>query len=64
MAAGGMGRARERVKLCEMRRGVCGGTGGALRRELGVWAGVVAEKPGDVRECALAGPRREQGRQN
>jgi hypothetical protein len=25
------------------------GTGGALRRELGTWAGVVAEKSGDVR---------------
>jgi hypothetical protein len=34
------------------------GTSGALRRELGAWAGVVAEKPGDVRECACAGPRR------
>jgi hypothetical protein len=31
------------------------GTGGALKRELGAWAGVVAEKPGDVRECARAG---------
>jgi hypothetical protein len=40
------------------------GTGGALRRELGAWAGVVAEKPGDVRECARAGPRRARGRQN
>jgi hypothetical protein len=29
--------------------------GGALRRELGAWAGDMAEKPGDVRECALAG---------
>jgi hypothetical protein len=27
------------------------GTGGALRRELGVWAGIVAEKPGDVRSA-------------
>jgi hypothetical protein len=26
-----------------------------------VWAGVVAEKPVDVRECALAGPRRGRG---
>ena len=25
---------------------------------MGAWAGVVAEKPGDVRECACAGPRR------
>jgi hypothetical protein len=38
------------------------GAGGALRRELGAWAGVVAEKPGDVRECALTGPWRGQGR--
>jgi hypothetical protein len=34
------------------------GTGGALKRELGEWVGVVAEKPGDVGECARAGPRR------
>ena len=39
------------------------GTGGALRRELGAWAGVVAEKFGDVRECALTGPRRARGGQ-
>jgi hypothetical protein len=39
------------------------GTGGALRRELGAWAGVVAEKSGDMRECALAvhGGRGEGG---
>jgi hypothetical protein len=59
--SGGEGRARERVKLCEMRQGVSAGTGGALRRELGTWASVVAEKSGDVRECALAGPRRAWG---
>jgi hypothetical protein len=40
------------------------GAGGALKRELGAWAGVVAEKSGDVRECARPGPRRERGRQN
>jgi hypothetical protein len=40
------------------------GTGGALKRELGAWAGMVAEKPGDVRECARAGPRRARGRRN
>jgi hypothetical protein len=28
---------------------------------LGTWAGVVAEKSGDVRECALASPRRARG---
>jgi hypothetical protein len=61
----GEGRARERAKLCEMRQGGrAWGTGGALRRELGVWAGVVAEKSGDVRECALAGPRRAWGGRN
>ena len=37
---------------------MCAGTGRAIRRGLGAWAGVVAEKPGDVRECACAGPRR------
>jgi hypothetical protein len=45
-----------------MRRGVVRGTGRALKRELGAWAGVVAKKPGDVRECALASPRRARGR--
>jgi hypothetical protein len=44
-----------------MRRGRVRGTGGALRRELGAWAGVVAEKSGDVREFALAGLRRARG---
>jgi hypothetical protein len=34
------------------------GTDGVIRRELGAWAGVVAEKPGDVHECACAGPQR------
>jgi hypothetical protein len=34
------------------------GTGEALKRELGV----VAEKSGDVRECARAGPRPARGR--
>jgi hypothetical protein len=52
-----VGRARERVELREMRWGRVWGATGALRRELGTWVGVVAEKPGDVRECALAGPR-------
>jgi hypothetical protein len=41
--------------------GASAGAGEALRRELGTWAGVVAEKSGDVRECARAGPRRAQG---
>jgi hypothetical protein len=40
------------------------GTGRALSRELGAWAGVVVEKSGDVRECARAGPRRARGRRN
>jgi hypothetical protein len=38
------------------------GTSGAIRRGLGAWAGVVAEKPGDVRECACVGPRRRMER--
>jgi hypothetical protein len=37
------------------------GAGGALRRELGACVGVVAKKSGDVRECALTGPRWAQG---
>jgi hypothetical protein len=31
---------------------VCAGISGALRRKLGAWAGVVAEKSGDVHEGA------------
>jgi hypothetical protein len=58
VASSGKGRARERAMLCEMRRGASAGIGRALRRELGAWAGVVAENSGDVRECARAGPRR------
>jgi hypothetical protein len=46
-----------------MWRGRVRGTGGALRRELGAWAGVVVEKSGDVREYALAGPRQARGGQ-
>jgi hypothetical protein len=42
-------------------RGV-GGTGEALKRELRTWAGVVAEKPSNVRECTRAGPRWARGR--
>jgi hypothetical protein len=42
-------------------RGCAWGTGGALKRELGAWSGVVAEKFGNVRECARAGPRRARG---
>jgi hypothetical protein len=53
-----MDRAQQVVELHEMRLGRARGTGGALRRELGAWVGVVAEKSGDVRECARAGPRR------
>jgi hypothetical protein len=43
--------------------GASAGAGEALRRELGAWAGVVAEKSGNVRECALAGPRWARGGQ-
>jgi hypothetical protein len=53
---------RERGQSCvKCGGGASAGTGGALRRELGAWAGVVAEKSGNVRECALAGPWRAQG---
>jgi hypothetical protein len=62
--AGLLRRLAARAEPRKMRRGSeCGhwrgsaGTGGALRRELGAWAGVVAEKSGDVRKCARAGPR-------
>jgi hypothetical protein len=49
----------------EMRRGGgVRGTGRALRRELGAWAGIVAKKSGDERECALAGPQRARGGRN
>ena len=33
-----------------------------LKKELGAWAGNVAEDSGDVRECARAGPRRGVGK--
>jgi hypothetical protein len=36
--------------LCEIGGGASAGSSGALRRELGAWVGVVAEKSGDVRE--------------
>jgi hypothetical protein len=48
----------------EAERNEARGVRGALSRELGAWAGVVAEKSGDVRECARAGPRRARGRRN
>jgi hypothetical protein len=42
---------------------VSAGFGGALRRELGAWAGVVAEKSDNVRECTspVHGGREEGG---
>jgi hypothetical protein len=55
---GGVGRARERAELCEMRRGSECGHGRGSKRELGAWVGIVAENFGDVRECAHDGPRR------
>jgi hypothetical protein len=56
---------RERGRGCvKCGEGRVWGTGGALKRELGAWAGVVAEKLGDVRECARAGPRRARRRRN
>jgi hypothetical protein len=45
-------------------RGVSGALAGLLKAELGAWVGVVGEKPGYVRECARAGPRRARGRRN
>jgi hypothetical protein len=53
---------RERGRSCvKCGGGASAGAGEALRRELGAWAGVVAEKSDDVRECALDGPQREWG---
>jgi hypothetical protein len=53
---------RERGQSCaKWGGGTSAGASEALRRELGTWAGVVAEKSGDVRECALAGPQRARG---
>jgi hypothetical protein len=46
-----MDRARERVQLSEMRRGVCVGHWRALRRELGAWA---ASWPRNPVTCASA----------
>jgi hypothetical protein len=58
--SGGVRRARARAGLREMRRGSeCGhgrGSKGAGRGQSDV-----AEDPGDVRECALTGPRRARG---
>jgi hypothetical protein len=53
--------AREGEAMRNEARGV-GGTGEALKRELRTWAGVVAEKPSNVRECTRAGPRWARGR--
>jgi hypothetical protein len=61
VAVGDVGRARERAELREMSQGRARGTSGALRRELGAWAGVVTEKSSDVRKCALTGQRRARG---
>jgi hypothetical protein len=51
VAASGEGRARERVKLCEMRWGCVRGMGGALKRELGAWA---ASWPRNSTTCTSA----------
>jgi hypothetical protein len=61
-AAGGDGRARERVKVCEMRRGVCAGRRRGYKKGVGRVGSVMAEKPGDVHKCARAGPRQARGR--
>jgi hypothetical protein len=50
-----LGRARERAELREMRRGRVRGTGWALRRELGAWAGVVGR---EIRRRARVRTRR------
>jgi hypothetical protein len=36
----------------------------ALRRELGTWAGVVAKKSGNLRECARVGPQQARRGRN
>jgi hypothetical protein len=48
----GVGTARERVGLCEMRQGVSAGAGGAQKGSWGAWAFIMAENSGDMRECA------------
>jgi hypothetical protein len=53
--------AREGKAVRNEAGGASAGTGEALRRELGAWAGVVAEKSGYVRECTLADPRWARG---
>jgi hypothetical protein len=50
-----------RAELREMGRRVSLGHWRGSKKEMGAWASVVAEKSGDVRECALAGPRRARG---
>jgi hypothetical protein len=50
-AAGGVGRARERVELCEMRRGRSAGAGGAQK---GSWARGRATWPRNPLTCASA----------
>jgi hypothetical protein len=60
--AGGECRARERAKVCEMRRGVCAGRRRGYKKGVGRVGGVVAEKPGDVHECACAGPQQRAER--
>ena len=57
VAASGEGRARERVKLCEMRWGCVRGHGRGSKKGAGRVGGIVAEKLDDVHECACAGPR-------
>jgi hypothetical protein len=55
--SGGEGRVQERAKVCEMRRGVCLVRWRGYKKGAGSVGGVVAKKPGDVRECACIGPR-------
>jgi hypothetical protein len=53
----GMGRERERARLCEIGHESECGRGRGLKRSWGAWVGDVAEDSGDARECARAGPR-------
>jgi hypothetical protein len=57
----GVGRARERAGIREMRQGNECGHGRGSKRELGAWASVVAENSCDVRECERASPWRARG---
>jgi hypothetical protein len=48
--------------VCEMRRGLCAGRWWGYKKGAGCVGGIVAVTPGDVRECACAGPQRLAGK--